>query len=128
MCFVVLIVPHFQTSFLSECIPQTHITLPSFINMQHSYIQSVFLFQTAQAMYVKSVLPNTEGGHVGNRFLMCAVLSVSISLSKSITFSKEGVGWKVRGTITRFGGHGPPMPPLGTWPWPISYPSSTIST
>ncbi len=25
-----------------------------------------------------------------NRFLMCAVLSVSLSLSKSITFSKEG--------------------------------------
>ncbi len=27
-----------------------------------------------------------------NRFLMCAVLSVSLSLSKSITFSKEGRG------------------------------------
>ncbi len=27
-----------------------------------------------------------------NRVLMCAVLSVSLSLSKSITFSKEGRG------------------------------------
>ncbi len=27
-----------------------------------------------------------------NRFLMCAVLSVSLSLSKSIKFSKEGRG------------------------------------
>ncbi len=34
-----------------------------------------------------------------NRFLMCVVLSVS--LSKSITFSKEGRGWKVGGTVTR---------------------------
>ncbi len=37
----------------------------------------------------------------GNRFLMCVVLSVSLSLSKSITFSKEGRGWKVGGTVTR---------------------------
>ncbi len=36
----------------------------------------------------------------GNRF-MCVVLSVSLSLSKSITFSKEGRGWKVGGTVTR---------------------------
>ncbi len=42
-----------------------------------------------------------------NRFLMCAVLSVSLSLSKSIRFSKEGRGWKVGGTVTRLGGHGP---------------------
>ncbi len=46
-----------------------------------------------------------------NRFLMCAVLSVSLSLLKSITFSKEGRGWKVGGTVTRLGGHGPRMPP-----------------
>ncbi len=32
-----------------------------------------------------------------NRFLMCAVLSVSLSLLKSIMFSKEGRGWKVGG-------------------------------
>ncbi len=50
------------------------------------------------------------------RFLMCAVLSVSVSLSKSITFSKEGRGWKVGGTVTRLGGHSPRMPPLGTSP------------
>ncbi len=37
----------------------------------------------------------------GNRFLMCVVLSVSLSLSKSITFSKEGREWKVGGTVTR---------------------------
>ncbi len=43
---------------------------------------------------------------------MCAVLSVSLSLSKSITFSKEGRGWKVGGTVTRSGGHGPRMPSL----------------
>ncbi len=40
-----------------------------------------------------------------NLFLMCAVLSVS--LSKSITFSKKGRGWKVGGTVTCLGGHGP---------------------
>ncbi len=34
-----------------------------------------------------------------DRFLMCTVLSVSRSLSKSITFSKEGRGSNV-------GGHG----------------------
>ncbi len=48
-----------------------------------------------------------------NCFLMCAVLSVSLSLLKSITFSKEGRGWKLGGTVTRLGGHGPRMPPLG---------------
>ncbi len=37
-----------------------------------------------------------------NCFLMCAVLSVS--LSKSIKYSKEGRGWKVGGTVTRLGG------------------------
>ncbi len=36
----------------------------------------------------------------GNRVLMCVVLSVSLSLSKSITFSKEGRGWKVGDTVT----------------------------
>ncbi len=41
-----------------------------------------------------------------NRFLMCAVLSVSLSLSKSITFSKEGRGWKVEGTVINLGGGG----------------------
>ncbi len=45
---------------------------------------------------------------------MCAVLSVS--LSKSITFRKEGRGWNVGGTVTRLGGHGPQMPPLGSGP------------
>ncbi len=53
-----------------------------------------------------------------NRLLMCDVLSVS--LLKSITFSKEGGGWKVGGTVTRLGGggggHGPRMPPLGAGP------------
>ncbi len=39
-----------------------------------------------------------------NCFLMCAVLSVSLSLLKSITFSKEGRGWKLGGTVTRLGG------------------------
>ncbi len=43
-----------------------------------------------------------------SRFLMCTVLSVSLSLSKSIMFSKKGRGWKVRGTVTRLGG--------GAWP------------
>ncbi len=52
-----------------------------------------------------------------NRFLMCAVLSVSLPLSKSITFSKEGRGWKVGGTVTRLGGHGPRMPPPWRRPW-----------
>ncbi len=53
---------------------------------------------------------------VCNRFLMCAVLSVSLSHSKSITFSKEGRGWKVGGTVTHLGGYGPQMPPLGANP------------
>ncbi len=44
-----------------------------------------------------------------NSFLMCAVLSVS--LSKSITFSKEGRGWKVGGTVTCLGGHGTRLAP-----------------
>ncbi len=53
---------------------------------------------------------------VCNCFLMCAVLSVSLSLSKSITFSKEGRGLKVGGTVTRLGGGGtahecPPLAP-----------------
>ncbi len=44
---------------------------------------------------------------------MCAVLSVSPSRSKSIMFSQEGgIGWKVRGTLTRLVGHGPRMPAL----------------
>ncbi len=43
--------------------------------------------------------------NVCNRFLMCAVLSVSLSVSKSITFSKEGRGWKV-GHSNSFGGGG----------------------
>ncbi len=38
-----------------------------------------------------------------NCILMCAVLSVSLSLSKSITFSKEGKGWKVGGHSNSFG-------------------------
>ncbi len=45
-----------------------------------------------------------------NRFLMCVVLSVLLSLS--ITFSKEGRGWKVEGTVTRLGGTACECPPL----------------
>ncbi len=41
-----------------------------------------------------------------NHFLMCAVLSVLLSLSKSITFSKEGREWKVGGTVMCLGVHG----------------------
>ncbi len=33
-----------------------------------------------------------------------------------ITFSKEGRGWKVGGTVTRLGGHSLRMPPLGAGP------------
>ncbi len=43
-----------------------------------------------------------------NFFLMCAVLSVSPSLSKSITFSKMESG----GHSNLLRGHGPQMPPL----------------
>ncbi len=46
------------------------------------------------------------------RFLMCAVLSGSLSLSKSITFSKEGRGWK-GGHSNSFGGARPANAP----PW-----------
>ncbi len=47
-----------------------------------------------------------------NHFLMCAVLSLllSLSLSKSITFSKEGREWKVGGTVMCLGVHSQQMP------------------
>ncbi len=48
-----------------------------------------------------------------NCFLMCTVLSLSLSLSKSITFSKEERGWKVGGTVTRLGGTARECPPPG---------------
>ncbi len=50
---------------------------------------------------------------VCNHFLMYAVLSVL--LSKSITFSKEGRGWNVGGTVMGLGGMGHECP-LGAGP------------
>ncbi len=51
----------------------------------------------------------------GGRFLRCTVLSVSLLLLKSITFSKEGRGRKVGGNS--FGGEWPTNAPSWHRPW-----------
>ncbi len=48
-----------------------------------------------------------------NRVLMCAVLSVSLSLWNRSLSARRGEDEKWGGTVTRLGGHGPRMSPLG---------------
>ncbi len=51
------------------------------------------------------------------QLLLCVLFyRFSLPLLKSIMFSKEGREWKVGGIVTRLGGHGPRMPPLGAGP------------
>ncbi len=65
-------------------------------------IRGAFEFLGGGTNHVRSVIACSCWRSLkGSRFLMCVVLSVSLSLSKSITFSKEGRGWKVGGTVTR---------------------------